>query len=70
MTNGQTVHRWEKLAEDIGRGRTDGIVIDGREMVDGEHGGDSCIAGEELDRLILFCILDVVLVLLMVARLF
>lgn len=64
------VYCWEKLVEDIGRGRMDGIVIDGREMVDGEYGGDSCIVGEEFDRLILFCIFDVVFVFFMVVRFF
>jgi hypothetical protein len=70
VPNSETVHGREELAEELWSGGTDGIVVDGREMVNRKGGGNSCIAGEEFDRMIMLHILRriIILIILIVIR--
>lgn len=72
VTNGEAIHGWEELAEEFWCGWADGIVVDGREVVDRKSGGNSCIAGKEFDRMVTLHILRciIILIVLVVVRLF
>lgn len=72
VANSEAVHCWEELTEELWCGGTDGIVVDGWEVIDGQGGGNSCVAGEEFDRMITVHILNciVILIILVVIRLF